>query len=199
MKHVFAVLLTLVLATASALATAQTKGRPKKPPKKIDWAAFHMHTLEEPDGEFMPLAMAAIRDLVERNFQACNEEDLKKLMALHTSNCPDREEFAKECQKMFDETDVYIRLIDLKFLDAWMAGPHGPRVIVQVTQWTVPKDQDVDYSEYRQRSALLPPYELCEYQLRCQTENNEWKCHAIVSRVDEAQWPDEKPSGEASE
>jgi hypothetical protein len=72
-------------------------------------------------------------------------------------------------------------------------------VIVQVTQWTVPKDQDVDYSEYRQRSALLPPYELCEYQLRCQTENKEWKCHAIVSRVDEAQWPEAKPSGETSE
>ena len=199
MKTFLTLLLAVAIAVTSVVAMAQTKGRSKKLPKKIDWAAFHMHKLEEPDGDFLPLAMAAIRDLVERNFQACNEEDLKKLLALHTTNCPDRDEFAKECQKMFDETDVYIRLIDLKFVDAWMAGTHGPRVIVQVTQWTVPKDQDIDYSDYRKQSALLPPYELCEYQLRCQTENNEWKCHAIVSRVDEAQWPDDKSSEKTSE
>lgn len=187
---------TLTIALATVLAAlclpveAQTKARSKKSTQKINWYA-----VQDPDDpDFLAAAQVAITEAVEANFRACTEENLKALMAAHTSNCPDREQFMKEAQKMFDETDVYVRLVKLEILDTWTTGPNGPRAIVNVWQWTVPKDEEIEYSEYRSRSAMLPKYELCEYQLRLHVENNQWKCHSINGQVFEAHWPEEKPA-----
>ena len=48
--------------------------------------------------EYVDAATAAIREVMEENFRAHTAEDLKALMATMTSNCPDRENFMKECQ-----------------------------------------------------------------------------------------------------
>jgi hypothetical protein len=128
---------------------------------------------------------------MEQNFRAHTAEDLKALMATMTSNCPDRENFMKECQKTFDDTDVYIRLVDVKWITSWRDSK-GLWAAVDIKQWTVPKDEDVDYTEYRQRSGLLPKWELCEYQLHCRVEKGQWKAHAINSNVFEAMWPEDK-------
>ncbi len=103
---------------------------------------------------------------MEENFRAHTAEDLKALMATMTSNCPDRENFMKECKKMFEDTDVYIRLVDVHWITSWRDSK-GLWAAVDIKQWTVPKDDDVEYSEYRHRSGLLPKWELCEYQLHC--------------------------------
>jgi hypothetical protein len=114
-------------------------------------------------------------------------------MATMTSDCPDRENFQKECKKMFEETDVYIRLVDCRWITSWHDS-RGLWAAVEIKQWTVPKDDKVEYSEYRHRSGLLPEYELCEYQLFARVEKGQWKAHAINSNVFEAQWPeDQKP------
>ena len=143
--------------------------------------------------EYVEAATAAIREVMERNFQASSAEDLKAVMATMTSNCPDRENFMKECQKMFDDTDVYIRLVDCKWITSWRDSK-GLWAAVDIKQWTVPKDDDVEYSEYRHRSGLLPKWELCEYQLHCRVEKGQWKAHVINGNVFEAMWPeDQKP------
>jgi hypothetical protein len=128
---------------------------------------------------------------MERNFQASSAEDLKALMATMTSTCPDRENFMRECKQMFEETDVYIRLVDCRWLTSWQDS-RGLWAAVEIKQWTVPKDDKVEYSEYRHRSGLLPEYELCEYQLFARVEKGQWKAHVINGPVYEAQWPDDK-------
>jgi hypothetical protein len=143
--------------------------------------------------EYVEAATAAIREVMEQNFQAHAVEDLKALMATMTSNCPDRENFMRECKQMFDDTDVYIRLVDCRWITSWRDS-QGLWAAVEIKQWTVPKDEDLDYSEYRHRSGLLPKWELCEYQLFARVENGQWKAHVINGNVHEAHWPEERPA-----
>ena len=63
---------------------------------------------------------------------------------------------------------------------------------MDIKQWTVPKDENVEYSEYRHRSGLLPKWELCEYQLHCRVEKGQWKAHVINGNVFVAEWPENK-------
>lgn len=142
------------------------------------------------DPEYVAAATAAIREVMEQNFQACSTENLKAVMATMTSNCPDRAQFMRECQKMFDDTDVYIRLVDCRWITSW-EDSNGLWAAVQITQWTMPKDDDVEYTEYRHRSGLLPEWELCEYQLFARVENGQWKAHVINGNMSEALWPEE--------
>jgi hypothetical protein len=189
-------LLTLVLAFLfGASADAQTKAKRVKstPARAAKKDKINWYAVQDPDDpEFIKAALAAITETIEANFRACTEENIEALMAVHTSNCPDRELFREECLKMFADTDVYIRLVKVELIDSWTTGPNGPRVIVNVWQWTVPMDSTVEYTEYRNKSALLPKYELCEYQMRLHVENNEWKCHSLNGQIFEAHWPEEQ-------
>jgi hypothetical protein len=143
------------------------------------------------DARYIEAATDAIREVMEQNFQAHTAEDLKTLMSTMTSNCPDRENFVQECQQMFDDTDVYIRLVDCRWITSWR-DTKGLWAAVQITQWTMPKDEDVDYTEYRHRSGLLPRWELCEYQLYARVEKGQWKAHVINGPPSEAMWPNGK-------
>jgi hypothetical protein len=189
---ILGVLCSPLLAQESAKPTPKPKTKTTaKAKKKINWDRVSMMDTEHP--EYVEAATAAIRETMERNFQASSAEDLKALMATMTSDCPDRENFQKECKKMFEETDVYIRLVDCRWITSWHDS-RGLWAAVEIKQWTVPKDDKVEYSEYRHRSGLLPEYELCEYQLFARVEKGQWKAHAINSNVFEAQWPeDQKP------
>jgi hypothetical protein len=186
-----------LLAVFSSPAIAQAPAKPKakakataKATKKINW-----DRVSDPyDHEYVEAAKVAIRGVMEENFRAHNVENLKALMATMTSNCPDRENFMRECQTMFDDTDVYIQLVDCKWITSWRDSK-GLWAAVEIKQWTVPKDDKVEYSEYRHRSGLLPKWELCEYQLFARVENGRWKAHVINGPVYEAQWPeDQKPA-----
>jgi hypothetical protein len=176
------------MAQESAKPTPKPKAKTTaKAKKKINW-----DRVSDPyDHEYVEAATAAIRETMERNFQASSAEDLKALMATMTSDCPDRENFQKECKKMFEDTDVYIRLVDCRWITSWHDS-RGLWAAVEIKQWTVPKDDKVEYSEYRHRSGLLPDYELCEYQLYCRVEKGQWKAHVINGNVFEAQWPEEQ-------
>ena len=197
MKRFTALFTAALLAVLCSPLMAQEPAKPKpkakattKAPKKINWDRVAA-SVDTHDPAYIEAATAAIRETMERNFQASSAEDLKALMATMTSNCPDRENFQKECKKMFEETDVYIRLVDCRWITSWQDS-RGLWAAVEIKQWTIPKDDKVEYSEYRHRSGLLPEYELCEYQLFCRVEKGQWKAHAINSNVFEAQWPEDK-------
>ena len=183
-------------AAACALLCSPSTGQPpsKRKPQAAPQAdrAFNWARVDNcHEHKYVEAATAAIREVMEQNFRAHTAEDLKALMDTMTSNCPDRENFMKECQKMFDDTDVYIRLVDCKWITSWR-DTKGLWAAVDIKQWTVPKDEDLDYTEYRHRSGLLPKWELCEYQLHCRVEKGQWKAHAINSNVFEAMWPQDK-------
>ena len=126
-------------------------------------------------------------------------------------------EFKKEAAQAFEDFDVYVRLVDLR----WGGGSNastgyksGHQVAVIVTQQTLPANEDDgDYTSYRGNSALLPPTELVWYTLHCHMEKGKWKIHMINGHVNETTWeyfeteqkereknsPKPKPSSEASE
>lgn len=182
----------LAFLCSSSLAQSPVKSKPRAKPRaerSFNWD--RVSAVDTYDHEYVEAATAAIREVMERNFQASSAEDLKAVMATMTSNCPDRENFMRECQKMFDDTDVYIRLVDCKWITSWRDSK-GLWAAVEIKQWTVPKDDKVEYSEYRHRSGLLPKWELCEYQLYARVENGQWKAHVINGNVFEALWSEDK-------
>ena len=190
MNRLSTALAAVLLAVLCMPSMAQAPAKPKpKPAQRMNWGRVSMMDTEHP--AYIEAATAAIRETMERNFQASSAEDLKALMATMTSNCPDRENFQKECKKMFEETDVYIRLVDCRWITSWQDS-RGLWAAVEIKQWTIPKDDKVEYSEYRHRSGLLPEYELCEYQLYARVEKGQWKAHVINGNVFEAQWPEDK-------
>ncbi len=182
----------LAFLCSPSLAQSPVKSKPRAKPRverSFNWDRVSM--VDTYDHAYVEAATVAIREVMERNFQASSAEDLKALMATMTSNCPDRENFMKECKKMFEDTDVYIRLVDCKWITSWRDSK-GLWAAVEIKQWTVPKDDKVEYSEYRHRSGLLPKWELCEYQLFARVENGQWKAHVINGNVFEAMWLEDK-------
>jgi hypothetical protein len=144
------------------------------------------------DPAFEEWAMSEIRAVVEANFQAVNTEDIEKLMDTHTSYCPDREEFRRETAQAFEDFDVYVRLVDLRWggdSNASSAYPGGHRCSVVVTQQTMPANaDDEDYTAYRGNSALLPESDLVYYTLICHVEKGKWKIHMINGNVNPTTW-----------
>ena len=101
---IFAVLCSPLMAQEPAKPKPTPKPRAKttaKAPKKINWDRVAA-SVDTHDPAYVEAATAAIRETMERNFQASSGEDLKALMATMTSNCPDRENFQKECKEMFE-------------------------------------------------------------------------------------------------
>lgn len=123
----------------------------------------------------------ALRAVMEENFQATTTEDLSRLMATISSKAPDREEFAKESQALFNRTDVYVRLDDFEVI-----GYREPYANVRIVQTTLPKDEadrQAGNVYYATNSALLPEAETVEYVQLLLKENGKWKVHRINSSI----------------
>jgi hypothetical protein len=141
--------------------------------------------------------MQAIRAVIEENFRTSNNEDISGCMATMTPHMPNREEFVAQLKEFFEVTDVYIRLVDLQFVSAEMSD-YGPLAIVRVTQETLTRgDEELPYSEFRTRSAMLPPWEVCEFDLVMHKIRGKWLVHKIASNVREAQLPERHPEIDA--
>jgi hypothetical protein len=191
---VFLAVAAFVFLCSPSIAQPPAKRKPQAKPRaarKINWDRVGVGADNANHPEYVDVATAAIREVMEENFRAHTAEDLKALMATMTSNCPDRENFMRECKKMFEDTDVYIRLVDVHWITSWRDSK-GLWAAVDIKQWTVPKDENVEYSEYRHRSGLLPKWELCEYQLFARVEKGKWKAHVINGNVFVAEWPKNK-------
>lgn len=133
--------------------------------------------------------MQAIRAVIEENFRASNLEDVDAVMATMTPYTPNKEQFVEELKQFFDDTDVYARLIDVSFVSAEVTNV-GPVATVRVVQQTLPQgDKDIPYSEFRSRSAMLPPWEVCEYEVVLHKIRGKWLAHLMGGDVREAQLP----------
>ena len=142
--------------------------------------------------------MQAIHTVIEENFRTSNNEDLAGCMATMTPYTLSREEFISQLKGFFEDTDVYTRLVDLQFVSAEMAD-HGPSAVVRVTQQTITKgDEELPYSEFRTRSAMLPPWEVCEFDLVVHKIKGKWLVHKITGNVRESQLPEKQDEKEGS-
>lgn len=125
-----------------------------------------------------------MRAILEENFQALTAENLPALMATTSrySGSPAQvAEFKREAQQMFDDTDVYVRLVNFQLVKF-----QPPRAYAIVQQLTLPADE-ADHRprqgelNFRHHSALLPEYQLVEYKQRFNFENGQWKVHRVVT------------------
>jgi hypothetical protein len=154
----------------------------------------------DPDSPVAQREAKKMRAVLEENFQACNEENLKKLLGTtsrFTGTPQQMAEFAAEAKQMFEDTDVYMRLVDFQLTD--FSPPIAYATVIQLTLPAEEKRSDEDIANrklgtthFRSNSALLPEYELCSYRQRFNFEGGKWKVHKVVSRPVKAEWPDKK-------
>lgn len=142
-----------------------------------------------------------IRAVLEKNFQACNEEDMKALMDTQARTIPREEldKFQAAAEKLFAETDVYLRLEEFQLLKV-----QGQYAAARVVQVTLPADEKVRSNPsacerfYRSNTMLMPEHERVEYIQTFKREGGKWRLWEIVTKptpVGEAKAGD-KPEGQ---
>ena len=160
--------------------------------------------------------VAALRAVVEANFAAQTEGDVKALMATISPRIagPQRVEFEREVRDYVKlETGLQLRLLSLTvitfynpFIKAAATGKTVPRqggcsAVAEVVQLTVPKGiSHAELAEYpkelstafRHDSAMLPSSEVVKYMLQLEYDFQArcWKVHKITSAVRPvSRWP----------
>lgn len=128
--------------------------------------------------------MQAIAAVVTENFNASNIKSVEGVIGTMTANFPNREQFTDELKQFFAEVDCYMRVVRVDFVEA---DARGQVVVVNVVQETLAgKDgENLPYSEFRERSAMLPPWELCEFKLIMHKVRGKWRIHEMGSRPQE--------------
>jgi len=123
----------------------------------------------------------AIRQVMEENLAACNEEDLPRLLKTMSQEMPNRELFIAETQKEWAATDTYARLEDIQMLKSSntpRAITRLPYATVRVVQSTVQvgdRKGDEPPSEWAKRMALTPGKAAVEYETLWKKEGGKWR------------------------
>jgi hypothetical protein len=144
----------------------------------------HMVLADDPVGR----AEAECRAVLEQNFHAITAESWKsfqKTLSQTVGTRAELQELKAEAEKMFSDTDVYMRLVDFKLID--LRPPMAEALVLQLTLPADEKDREPVRHQrlgvnFKHHSALLPEFELVKYRQRFRYENGEWKVHQIVSR-----------------
>lgn len=128
----------------------------------------------------MEEVQTGVHEAMVRNFEACNREDIKATMDSCSLEMPDRDKFERETITVFEDKDIYYRLLDCELLEVKF-----PYALAKVRQQTILEDRsanDRDQKLYRNSSALVPD-EYVEYLNTFKYENGEWKLLVIVSEM----------------
>lgn len=123
-----------------------------------------------------------IRDVLDRNFEAYNREDVEAMLQTLSPTIPKRQEFAEESARLFATTDSHISIEEFEFIE--VRGQYATARVVQAT-YNNAKDEleqtDRDVA-YRSQSALLPPAERVEYIQSFKRERGKWRLWAILTQ-----------------
>ena len=119
--------------------------------------------------------LQAIEKVIQRNFEASNREDERGVMETMTPVIPQQERFVEELRQFFKDVDCYTRLVSVEPVSAEMTD-QGLRAVVRVVQETTVggEGKEQPYSEFRERSTMLPPWPLCEYEIVLYKFRNKW-------------------------
>jgi hypothetical protein len=127
------------------------------------------------------------RACLEDNFHAITAENIEDLIAStspYTAAPEDMAKFREEAEQMFKDTDVYMRV---EGFELYWIEPATGFAYATVNQLTLPKDEadhkpdDAGKLYFRNRSALLPEYQLVQYKQKFQLVNGKWKLHLVLS------------------
>jgi hypothetical protein len=145
--------------------------------------------------QWVESVMPKVREVLEQNIQACNAEDATALLATMHSKLPGRDEFESEAKQLFEETNIYIRILDVAYDVRYTdtdPNPKFTKFALEVTQHTQLGDGDEEaYTRFRERSALLPP-EYCKYVQTFKLEKGKWKVDKILGKPIELSGPPSK-------
>jgi hypothetical protein len=148
-----------------------------------------------PDSPVAKREAQKMRAVLEENFQAINEEDLKKLLgtaSCYTGTQQEMAEFAAEAKQMFKDTDVYMRLVEFELVR--FQPPMAEAVVKQLTLPPHEKDSlpaTPGKLYFRNHSALLPESQLVKYRQLFRFEGGKWKVHRIISTPEPVtEWSD---------
>jgi hypothetical protein len=134
----------------------------------------------------------AIQMCIEQNLRASNEKSVKGVVKTMTPNFPNQQQFVAELEKFFNEVDCYTRLVRYDIVNV---DSGGQRVIVRIVQETLAGNEgaELPYSDFRAHSAMLPPWQLCEFELEMHKIRGKWLIHEMNSAPVEY-IPGEKPA-----
>jgi len=161
------------------------------------WMAAHLAVMScvmaAPPGQLPRAAQKEaeqIREVLEANFQACNQEDVRALVGTMSKTMPGVPEFAREATDTFEQTDAYFRLADFELLE--LRPPYATARVIQITLPKDEKDRTTGTNRqiyYREHSGLLPPWECVEYLQRFKKEGGKWKVDLITTKPKPTVWP----------
>jgi len=130
-------------------------------------------------------------EVLSENFRACNDEDIKGLMATCSVDMPDREGFREESEILFREKDIRYSLIEFELTE--VSGNYAEARVVQATH-AENRTSDSPRREFvRHGTTLLPRHECVEYMVAFKREGGKWKCLATISEP----VPFDKPAARA--
>lgn len=154
---------------------------------------------------------AGIRANMELNMEACNQEDMQKLLGLMAKEIPNRQRFITTVDQFWSVSDTYNRLENVEVLE-YSDAPNGntryPYATAKIRQTTryvtarqneravwrrVCADGKCDSSEMEHLMAVAPRAETVEFEALFKHENGEWKLVANVSIPVEPGQPSKYP------
>lgn len=122
---------------------------------------------------------ADIRHVLQRNFEACNNEDIDELMDTFSDETPGKEEFRLESEKLWKENDVHYSLVDLEIIE--VQGNYATAWVVQ-TSYTKDREYSDEREEfYRNGTTLLTKEECVKYKAAFKREKGAWKCYLTLT------------------
>ena len=120
-----------------------------------------------------------MRDILSRNFAACNDEDVDALMETCSVDMPGREQFRRESEILFKEKDIHYSLVDFRVTE--IQGNYAEAWVVQDT-YSPSRDSDSKArGDFRNSTTLLPKEQCVEYMVAFKRERGRWKCLATIS------------------
>lgn len=120
-----------------------------------------------------------MRQVLEANFTASNNEDVKALLETCSVDMPRRDEFEKDCVELWKEKDIYYRLVEFEVLE--IKGDYATARIVQITH-TKDRKSNTDRQRFiRNGTGLLSLKECVEYKIAFKKDNGIWKCYLTLT------------------
>jgi len=120
-----------------------------------------------------------MKQVLEDNFTASNNEDVEALLNTCSVDMPRRKEFERDCVELWKEKDIYYRLLEFEVLE--IKEDYAIARIVQMTH-TKDRSSSTDRQRFvRDRTGLLSLKECVEYKIAFKKDNGIWKCYLTLT------------------
>ena len=124
-----------------------------------------------------------MRDILQKNFDACNNEDVDALMETCSVDMPRRQEFRRESEKLWSEKDIYYRLVDFK-ADS-IEGNYATAWVVQTSHVQNRSSSDERDEFFRNGTTLLTRKECVRYKVAFKKDGRSWRCYLTLTEPEE--------------